>query len=66
MAQIKIDKDKCKGCMLCMTVCPKGQLAQGKELNKKGIKPAVFLGEDCSGCTFCAVICPDVAIEVYK
>ncbi|HAH21659.1 MAG: hypothetical protein A2Y00_05335 [Omnitrophica WOR_2 bacterium GWF2_43_52] len=66
MAHIKIKRDKCKGCMLCIKVCPKGQLKEDSVLNKKGIKPVVFLGQDCTGCTFCGVICPDTAIEVYK
>ncbi|OGX25603.1 MAG: tungsten formylmethanofuran dehydrogenase [Omnitrophica WOR_2 bacterium RIFCSPHIGHO2_02_FULL_45_21] len=66
MAYIKLDQEKCKGCMLCIEVCPKGQLKPGVALNKKGINPVMFLAQDCSGCTFCAIICPDTAIEVYK
>lgn len=66
MPHIKVDREKCKGCMLCISVCPKGQLQEDKNLNKKGIKPVRFLDKDCTGCAFCAVICPDVAIEVYK
>lgn len=52
--------------MLCISVCPKGQLKEDNALNKKGIKPISFLDKDCAGCALCAVICPDVAIEVYK
>lgn len=52
--------------MLCVSVCPKGQLREDKGLNKRGINPIRFLGKDCTGCALCAVICPDVAIEVYK
>lgn len=66
MPSIKVDREKCKGCMLCISVCPKGQLKEDEGLNKKGIKPVRFLDKDCTGCTFCAVICPDTAIEVYK
>lgn len=66
MAKIKVDREKCKGCLLCVSVCPKGQLKQDERLNRKGIKPIVFLGENCSGCASCAIICPDAAIEVYK
>ncbi|MDP1853308.1 MAG: 4Fe-4S dicluster domain-containing protein [Candidatus Omnitrophota bacterium] len=66
MPKITIDKERCKGCQLCILYCPKGQIRPDKNLNKKGIQPVVFLGGDCSGCKFCAIICPDAAIEVYK
>ena len=66
MVYIKINKDKCKGCMLCVSVCPKGLLKADKSLNKKGVRPADFSQGDCTGCLSCAIICPDTAIEVYK
>lgn len=68
MAKIEIDKDKCKACFLCVSVCPKGLLKQSKKLNKKGF-PAVEYEQkagECLGCAMCAVICPDCCIEVYK
>lgn len=64
MPTIKIDREKCKGCLLCVAVCPKGLLKKDEKLNKRGAKPVVFTDGECSGCTFCAIICPDVAIEV--
>jgi 2-oxoglutarate ferredoxin oxidoreductase subunit delta len=67
MANILIDKELCKGCLLCAAFCPKGLISPGKKLNKKGYRPAEFEGEDkCLGCALCAIICPDVCIEVYK
>ena len=67
MAKIKIDKEKCKGCGLCVIYCPRNLIVTAKEINKRGVKPAQFKKTaDCSGCTFCAIICPDNAIEVYK
>ena len=66
MAHIKIDREKCKGCMLCIAVCPKKQLQADSALNKKGINPVVFMNVDCNGCALCALVCPDMAIEVYK
>ncbi|MCX5706581.1 MAG: ferredoxin family protein [Candidatus Omnitrophica bacterium] len=42
MAKIKIDREKCKGCLLCVSVCPKGLITQAEKLNKKGVKPAQF------------------------
>jgi 2-oxoglutarate ferredoxin oxidoreductase subunit delta len=67
MAKIVIDKEKCKGCLLCVSVCPKGALISLKELNKKGVLPVgVEDGIPCSGCRFCALICPDCCIEIIK
>jgi 2-oxoglutarate ferredoxin oxidoreductase subunit delta len=78
MAKITIKRDKCKGCLLCVSVCPKGLIIADKDLNQKGVKPVKFsrpngippkAGKDtdeCLGCSLCAVICPDCCIEVYK
>ena len=68
MAKIIIDRNKCKGCLMCISVCPKGLIKADKKLNRQGIKPVKFDGEagGCSGCTMCAIICPDCCIEVYK
>lgn len=72
--RIEIDRERCKGCGLCITVCPKKQIEISEELNTKGYYPASFKEEDvqdmevieCTGCAMCAVTCPDVAIEVYR
>ena len=68
MGYIKIDKDRCKGCGLCIIYCPSHLLCVSGDLNKVGIHAAEFKDKDgkCTGCTMCAVICPDCAIEVYK
>ena len=68
MGKIKIDKDKCKGCMLCVSVCTRELIVRSKKLNKRGIHCVEFIDEKhaCTGCTMCAVICPDMCIEVYK
>jgi len=67
MPGIKINKDKCKGCMLCISACPKGLIVRSKKLNKRGIYYVEFSKKDgCTGCTMCALMCPDMCIEVYK
>ena len=67
MAKIKIDKEKCKGCGLCIIYCPRNLIVAAKKINNRGVKPAQFKKEKaCIGCAFCAIICPDNAIEVYK
>ncbi len=72
--RIEIDKETCKGCGLCITVCPKKLIEACDNLNSKGYYPASFKGIECSedkryqcnGCALCAITCPDVAIEVYR
>ena len=64
--KIKIQKDRCKGCYLCIVNCPNGRIKIAECLNIKGVKSAVFSPGNCTGCAMCAVICPESAIEVYK
>ena len=66
MAKIKIDRQRCKGCYLCVVNCPNGLVKVDKKINSKGIKPAVFSGGKCSGCAMCAMVCPECGIVVYR
>lgn len=67
---IKVDRELCKGCQLCVEFCPKKCIEVSPELNLKGYYPAALKkveGKDaCTGCTICALVCPDLAIEVYR
>jgi 2-oxoglutarate ferredoxin oxidoreductase subunit delta len=63
--KIKIDTERCKGCGLCVAVCPKKGIAISKKSNKSGYFPAEAANSDCTGCAVCAIVCPDAAIEVY-
>ncbi|MBN2034730.1 MAG: 4Fe-4S dicluster domain-containing protein [Deltaproteobacteria bacterium] len=70
--KIKIDRERCKGCYLCIQVCPNNRIETEKALNKKGYAPVRFKEEvkdnekGCTGCAQCATVCPEVAIEVYR
>ncbi len=69
MSRIVIRKDRCKGCLLCTTVCPKELLVQSNQFNNQGFKVITLIderAEECIGCGFCAEICPDCAITVYR
>ena len=65
---IRIDREVCKGCSLCVAACPFEIIALDKEgHNRKGFHPAVLTDEErCTGCTLCALVCPDVCIEVFR
>ena len=70
--KITIDRERCKGCHLCIEACPNEMIEVDDALNKKGYSPARFKenvseGEKgCTGCAQCATVCPEVAIEVYR
>lgn len=67
MAKIIINEEKCKGCRLCLSVCPKNLITMSQRLNSKGYYPAEQVKEEeCTACGLCYLICPDVAIEVWK
>ena len=69
MSYIVIDKNKCKGCYLCVAECPKKLLRVGEEVNNLGVKLVEFNDpeHECLGCAMCARRCPDLAItEVYR
>jgi 2-oxoglutarate ferredoxin oxidoreductase subunit delta len=63
---VVIDIENCKGCEICISVCPKAVLAFSPEVNKKGYHYAVKVSDGCTGCSNCAIVCPDAVITVYR
>jgi len=67
LAKILIDPKYCKGCELCIAVCPKKTIERGHSLTTYGtLYPVQAHPENCMACKMCGVICPEAAIEVYK
>ena len=68
MKSITFNEERCKGCELCIGVCPKKIISLDKgKINKKGYHPASVQDSDaCTACGQCYMICPDVAIRVEK
>ena len=71
MAKIKgaivIDKEKCKGCEVCIDACPTQVISMSEDVNGKGYKYAYPEDKEaCTGCTNCAIVCPDGVITVYR
>ncbi|MCF6096004.1 4Fe-4S binding protein [Thermovorax subterraneus] len=66
LSKIIIDKDRCKGCGLCIEVCPKKVLFfDNDSVNVLGYHP-VAAKEGCIACGFCATVCPDVVFTIYR
>ena len=64
---VSFNGEKCKGCELCASVCPKHLPAPGKTMNSKGYFIMEIADMDsCVGCQSCALICPDGAISIWK
>ena len=68
MAKLTFKTDNCKGCGLCVDVCPKDVLRLSPDkINKKGHHPAEAYQPDlCVGCASCAMMCPDCIIKVER
>ena len=64
--KIIINTERCKGCGLCVAVCPKGCIVISRQSNKSGYFPAEASNAECTGCALCAIICPEVVIEVFR
>lgn len=66
--RVEIDERFCKGCELCVGVCPQKVLAlDTANLTSKGYHPVRLTAEiGCTGCAVCAVVCPEAAIIVYR
>ena len=66
--KLKFRADRCKGCELYVSVCPKSILALDVEnVNRKGYHPVTVTNEEeCIACASCAMMCPDGIINVYS
>ncbi len=64
---IVIDDRYCKGCGICIHLCPKHALEVSKKVNSRGYyMPCVVDGGKCTGCHQCELYCPDFAIFVIE
>jgi len=59
--KVGVNSAWCKGCSLCIGVCPKSVL----ELSDR-MKSTPMREGDCIGCRQCENICPDFAITIRE
>jgi 2-oxoglutarate ferredoxin oxidoreductase subunit delta len=65
--EIHLIVDRCKGCELCLTYCPRDVLALSKHFNAKGYHPPqVIQPERCVACGLCEMLCPEFSIFVVE
>ncbi|MCL1831319.1 MAG: 4Fe-4S binding protein [Oscillospiraceae bacterium] len=64
--KFKLDFERCKGCEVCASACPKKILQmQHERINKSGYNTIACIDESaCTGCALCATMCPDCAIII--
>ena len=65
MSRVVFLEDRCKGCRLCVEVCPVYILRPSGRFNRQGYEIMEMSGQ-CTGCASCAVMCPDTAIRVFR
>jgi 2-oxoglutarate ferredoxin oxidoreductase subunit delta len=66
--EVIFNENQCKGCELCVSVCPKKILKlDTSRVNIRGYFPStIYNPEECIGCANCAKMCPDSVITVRK
>ncbi|WP_457751793.1 2-oxoglutarate ferredoxin oxidoreductase subunit delta [Thermococcus sp.] len=65
IVEIDVDTFLCKGCGICVEMCPRKVFEWSKELSEKGVHyPVPVHAEKCVKCKLCELLCPDFAIAV--
>jgi len=65
MNRLHIHPKYCKGCLICVEICPKKALKPSDRINPKGyILPKEDDMSRCTGCKLCEQMCPDFAIAI--
>lgn len=61
LPELIIRREWCKGCSICVALCPKQVLELDGAGKSTAVRPA-----DCICCRMCELHCPDLAITVVS
>jgi len=65
--KVVINREKCKGCYLCVRACPMKVLEKDTEPNSTGTYPSKPANlEKCIACGNCFEVCPDVCFQIFE
>lgn len=65
MNRFFLNTNYCKGCLICVEVCPKQAIRSSRKINAKGyVMPEEDDMTHCTGCRLCELVCPDFAIAI--
>lgn len=59
LKEYRVNRDWCKGCSICIELCPKDVLELDDREKSVALRP-----ENCICCMMCELRCPDLAIEL--
>lgn len=60
-----VNESACKGCGICIAMCPVKILSFSVDLNEMGVHfPRVSSQDKCVKCKNCMIYCPDFAMVV--
>lgn len=65
---LAIAVERCKGCGLCVAVCPHGALAlDDAVVGALGYHPVRLIdAAACTSCALCARVCPDAVFTIFR
>lgn len=67
LSKVEFAEERCIGCGLCVSVCPRKILAISDKVNSNGFRIAsVTDTTKCIGCGSCTMICPENVIKIIK
>jgi 2-oxoglutarate ferredoxin oxidoreductase subunit delta len=65
--KILVSEELCKGCGICISLCPLKVLSKSVELSPHGVYVPIPTNiNKCTSCRICEYYCPDLAIHIIK
>ncbi len=59
-----LNEELCKGCYICIDICPRGVYTKSDKSNLKGVFIPVVDNDKCIKCKLCTLMCPDQVIAI--